>query len=46
MTRGRSTEPPRCPDCGTVIPECDPLIGWWLCDDCALAVADDGERIT
>ncbi|SEP87049.1 hypothetical protein [Natrinema salaciae] len=46
MTGARDGEPKRCPDCGAAIAERDPLIGWWLCDDCALAVTDDGTRIT
>ncbi|WP_226006706.1 hypothetical protein [Natrinema salinisoli] len=44
--RARPEDPIRCPDCGATISERDPLIGWWLCDDCGLAVADDGTRVT
>ncbi|MBZ6496576.1 hypothetical protein [Natrinema longum] len=46
MTGTRDEEPRRCPDCGAVLPERDPLIGWWLCDDCALALDDEGARLT
>ncbi|WP_222918883.1 hypothetical protein [Natrinema sp. SYSU A 869] len=45
MIEARGGEPPRCPECGMVILERDPLVGWWLCDDCPLAVADDGTRL-
>jgi hypothetical protein len=29
-----------------VLPLRDPLIGWWLCDDCECAVDENGERVT
>ncbi|ELY85969.1 hypothetical protein [Natrinema altunense] len=45
MTTDSRDEPPRCPDCGAPIPERDPLVGWWLCDDCLLALDDDGTQI-
>ncbi|SER17783.1 hypothetical protein [Natrinema salaciae] len=46
MTAARDEEPERCPECGTTIGERDPLIGWWLCDDCELAITDDGTVVT
>ncbi|WP_222918926.1 hypothetical protein [Natrinema sp. SYSU A 869] len=44
MIEARDGEPMQCPNCDTVIKR-DPLVGWWLCDDCALAVDGDGERV-
>ncbi|WP_254525007.1 hypothetical protein [Natrinema caseinilyticum] len=46
MNRARGDDSRRCPDCGGEIPEKDPLVGWWLCDDCGLAVDDDGDSVT
>jgi ribosomal protein L37AE/L43A len=46
MSGPRVAESKRCPDCGAVLPLRDPLVGWWLCDDCELAVDGDGNRIT
>ncbi|OAQ52432.1 hypothetical protein HTG_12475 [Natrinema mahii] len=34
----------RCPSCGDPL-ERDPLVGWWRCDDCALAVGADGRQL-
>ncbi|MDF9744454.1 hypothetical protein [Natrinema salsiterrestre] len=45
MTGPRVAESKRCPDCGAVLPLRDPLIGWWLCDDCELGVDENGERV-
>ncbi|MFB1065287.1 hypothetical protein [Natrinema sp. H-ect4] len=45
MIGARDAEPIRCPDCDGALPERDPLIGWWLCDDCELAVDGDGSQI-
>ncbi|WP_226004476.1 hypothetical protein [Natrinema salinisoli] len=45
MTGFRADEPKRCPDCEAVLPLRDPLIGWWLCDDCECAVDAEGKRI-
>ncbi|WP_226041918.1 hypothetical protein [Natrinema sp. DC36] len=46
MTDSSDGAPTRCPNCDAAIPERDPLVGWWLCDDCAIAVTDAGERMT
>ncbi|MDF9744343.1 hypothetical protein [Natrinema salsiterrestre] len=45
MCEPRADDPKRCPDCGAALPLRDPLIGWWLCDDCEVAVDENGERI-
>lgn len=45
MTGARDEKPKRCPDCGAAVPERDPLVGWWCCDDCGILL-DDGERLT
>ena len=42
----RDEKPKRCPDCGATVPERDPLVGWWCCDDCGILLDDDGERLT
>ncbi|ELY86678.1 hypothetical protein [Natrinema altunense] len=46
MTVPLSERSRRCPECGAEIARRDPLVGWWLCDDCELAFDDDGERLT
>jgi len=46
MTGTRAEPSVRCPNYDAALPERDPLVGWWLCDDCAIAVGDDGERIS
>ncbi|ELY82112.1 hypothetical protein [Natrinema gari] len=45
MTTDSRDGHPQCSGCGAPIPERDPLVGWWLCDDCPLALADDGSRL-
>ncbi len=44
MSGDRDRAPTRCPDCNAVIGR-DPLIGWWLCDDCTLAIDSRGRRL-
>ncbi|WP_254531491.1 hypothetical protein [Natrinema gelatinilyticum] len=46
MIEARDHGSRRCPDCNRVIPERDPLVGWWLCDGCGFAIADDGNTVT
>ncbi|AFO57346.1 MULTISPECIES: hypothetical protein [Natrinema] len=46
MTTPADEPPRRCLECGAAIARRDPLVGWWLCDDCELAFDDDGERLT
>ncbi|WP_254523776.1 hypothetical protein [Natrinema caseinilyticum] len=46
MIGPRNNGPLQCPNCRSVIDERDPLIGWWLCDECGLALEADGKRIT
>jgi ribosomal protein L37AE/L43A len=45
MCEPRAAESKRCPDCGAVFLLRDPIVGWWLCDDCECAVDEDGDRI-
>ncbi|SER80348.1 hypothetical protein [Natrinema salaciae] len=46
MTGSRDRRSIRCLECDAVIPRPDPVVGWWLCDDCELAFDGDGRRIT
>ncbi|SER11167.1 hypothetical protein [Natrinema salaciae] len=48
MTRTgpRARESKRCPECGAELPARDPLVGWWLCDDCELVIDEDGGLLT
>ncbi|MDF9746818.1 hypothetical protein [Natrinema salsiterrestre] len=46
MSGPRELGSKRCLECGAVLPIPDPIVGWWLCDDCELAFNSDGERVT